>query len=365
MKFIFSGKCFFLLFVLIFFQLNSSCEDMILNEETNPAQGYLGMSLPADYSVFEANSPWNLPIPANTEIDPNSEIMIQNLITTLKGLGITPALAINYKKWTSPVHVIDAEKCHKKDVILKSPSGGFYESVDPDQDGIVKNVPLPVGIWPDPAADGHMILVDPIINTAWEFSRAIALPNGNWQASNFDCWDLRGPGYRTPFSGKTWWRAGVRGSGAPYIGGLIRPEEIEAGKLEHALAVGTPINRKKSAPDAAWEVELCSPVASRSDGVNIGPQFIPEGARIQLNPSLNLDSLRLSRDAKLVARTLQKYGAYVVENASGFPLSFQNLGSDGGKWKNFPGLDDLSKIPLKEFRVLKCPLVRKSSENKH
>ncbi len=363
MKFIFTGNYFFRLFALILFQCNSSCEDRLLFEESNPDQGYLGMSLPADYAVFEANSPWNMPIPANAEIDPNSEIIIQNLITTLKGMGITPALAINYKKWTAPIHVIDAEKCQKRTVILKSPAGGFYESVDPEQDGIVENIPLPEGIWPDPAADGHMILVDPRLNLAWEFSRAVPLPHGNWQASNFDRWDLQGPGYRNPFSGKTWWRAGVRGSGVPYIGGLVRPEEIELGRLEHALAVGTPINRKKCSPDAIWDVELCSPVASRSDGVNIGPQFIPEGARIQLNPALNLDSFRLSRDAKLVARALQKYGAYVVENATGFPLSFQNLGSDGGKWKNFPGLDDLSQIPLKEFRVLKCPLVKKSPEN--
>lgn len=362
MKFLFPAKYFYTFLVLSVLQLISACDDRILNEESNPAQGYLGMSLPADFPIFEPDSPWNQPILPNPGIDPNSEMMIQNLITTLKGLGITPVLAINYKKWTAPVHVIDAEKCQKKDVILRSSVGGFYESVDPDQDGIVKNVPLPEGIWPDPAADGHMILVDPVLNQSWEFSRAFPLANGHWQASNFDCWDLRGPGYRRPFSGKTWWRAGVRGSGVPYIAGLIRPEEIEAGRLDHALAVGTPINRKKSASDAQWEVELCSPVASRSDGVNIGQQFIPEGARIQLNPGLNLDSLRLSRDAKLVARALQKYGAYVVENASGFPLSFQNLGSDGGKWNTFPGLDDISKIPLKEFRVLKCPLVTKSPQ---
>lgn len=364
MKFISTGKYISLFFTFICFLLNNSCVDRILHEESNPALGYLGMSLPADYPIFKSDSPWNLPIPANAEIDPNSEIIIQNLITTLKGLGIEPALAINYKKWTAPVHVIDSEKCQKRAVILRSQAGSFYESVDPDQDGIVQNVPLPAGLWPDPAADGHMIIVDPILNLAWEFSRAIPLENGNWQASNFDCWDLRGAGYRSPFSGKTWWRAGVRGSGVPYIAGLIRPEEIEAGRLEHALAIGTPINRKKSSLDAIWEFELCSPVASRSDGVNIGLQYIPEGARVQLNPSLNLDSLRLSRDAKLVARALQKYGAYVVENASGFSLSFQNSGRDGGKWKNFPGLDDLSRIPLNEFRVLKCALAKKYPENR-
>lgn len=255
--------------------------------------------------------------------------------------------------------MIDADKCPKRDVPTWRPDKCLYHSVDPDHNGIAEGVPLPDGVWADPSEDGHMILVDPKKKISWEFSCARQTKSRDWEASCIDMWDLNGPGYREPFLGTYWWKSGVRGSGVPYIAGLIRPDEVETGEINHALAVGTPVNRLKVSEDVEWKMELCSPVASRTDGWRIGPQYIPEGVRIQLDPNLDIDSLNLSEEAKIIARTLQKYGAFVVDNGRGFSLYFQNLGSDGGKWRKHPGLRDITKIPLNEFRVLKCNIVVK------
>ncbi len=330
-----------------------------LHIERSNLDGYLGMSLPAGFKIFNENSPWNTPICENAETDPNSDLMIQNLIESLVSLGRTPNLGINYKEWTSPIHVIDADKSPKVDVRTTDPLGQLYESVDPDHDGIAEDIPLPDGCWPDPSNDGHMILVDPYKRVCWEFSIAHKLGPGKWEASIIDKWDLNGPGYREPFSGKYWWRSGARGSGCPFIAGLIRPEEIEAGEINHALAIATPINRKKISDEAKWEYELCSPPASRTDGSGIGPEYVPEGARLQLNPNLDLDALGISEDAKTVARAMQQYGIFVVDCGAGFSLYFQNLGPDGGKWQEHPGLADITKIPVSELRVLKCNIVVK------
>ena len=344
--------------ILMFF---SVCNNKFIETENNSNEGYLGMSLLADFKIFDGNSPWNSPIGEDPEINPDSDVMIQTLIKSLKEEldREKPALGGNYKEWTSPIHVIDADKSPKKDVPTTDTEGRLYETVDPDHDGIAEDIPLPDGVWADPSEDGHMILVDPKKRIVWEFSCAYQTKSRGWKASCIDIWNLNDPGYREPFSGTYWWRSGVRGSGSPYIAGLIRPEEIEADEINHALAVGTPVNRLKISEDVEWKRELCSPIAARTDGWRIGPQYIPEGARIQLNPNLELDSLNLSKEARIITKTLQKYGAFVVDNSKGFPLYFQNLGPDGGKWNEYPGLIDISKIPISEFRVLECNIVVK------
>jgi len=315
----------------------------------NKNKCYLGMSLPGDFRPFSNNSPWNTPIPPNPKIDPMSEKIIKNLYNHCK------KLKVNFVKWTIPLFVINSKNCPKVNVLTIRSC--LYHTVDHDGNRIAEGIPMPKEAWPQPEEDGHMILIDPFIKRSWEFSKAKKLPNGEWTASVIDTWDLSGPGYRKPFSGKCWWMSGARGSGTPLIAGLIRPEEIEAGRINHALGVSTPINRKTSYPGG--EKELCIP-ASRTDGWGIGTQYIPEGARLQLNPALNLDKLGLSKEAKVIARALQKYGAIVADNATDFKLYFQNLGPDRGKWKNLlPGLEDISKIPILEFRVLKCEIIRK------
>jgi hypothetical protein len=318
---------------------------------------YLGMSLPADFEIFNATSPWNTLIGVKPKIDTDSKQMIKHLIDTLNAMGLKPVIGINYRQWTPPIHVIDADKAPKRDVL--STDDHLYETIDPDQDGIAEDIPLPDGIWSDADGDGHMILVDTGKMKMWEFSFAEQAQDGSWQASIIDTWDLNGPGYRPAFSGRYWWRSGARGSGAPLIAGLIRPEELKKGVIQHALAFGTPVNRKKIRQTAQWSWELCSPVASRTDGYGVGKEYIPEGVRLQLNPGLDLDALGLSGDAKVIARALQEYGAYVVENTRGFPLYFQNLGPDGGEWNAHPGLADLQRIPLNEFYVLDCDVVTK------
>jgi hypothetical protein len=202
-----------------------------------------------------------------------------------------------------------------------------------------------------------MLLIDPRQRKAWDFSVAKRLPNGSWVASRIDAWDLDGPGFRKPFT-SWWWLYGARGSGFPLIAGLIRPEEIEAGEINHALVFASPINRKTTYPGGKQQV--CSPPASKTDGRGIGFEFIPEGARLQLDPALDLDSLNLSSATKVIAKAMKKYGMYNCDGSSDFNIYFQNLGPDGGKWKEYNFFDDLEEnIPIERFRVLKCNLVSK------
>jgi hypothetical protein len=310
--------------------------------------GYLGMSLPAGFRAFSELSPWNTPILNPAEVDRSSKAMIGRLqreARTLRGA---------FGKWTVPVHVIDSTSCPR--VKVRSISGEKNRDIDPDGDGIVEEVPIPPGVWADPSKDGHMVLVDPGVRKSWEFSHFGQDTNGGYVASGISIWDLEGLGFRLPFEGRLWWTYGSNGAGTPLIAGLIRPEEIEAGEIRHALMCATPINRKTSRPGG--RLEVCPP-ASKTDGQQIGPDFIPEGARLQLDPALDLEQLNLSPAVMVVARAMQKYGLLVTDGARDFKVYFQNLGPDGGAWQHWKGLDDLNKIPIVSFRVLKCDIVEK------
>jgi|GEM_PF-2392609 hypothetical protein len=116
--------------------------------------------------------------------------------------------------------------------------------------------------------------------------------------------------------------SGGRAAGTSYCGGLIRPEEIEAGVINHALALDWPNNltlSQSAANKAGIQVRVYP--ATNSDGTSTGTTgIIPMGSRLQLDPTLSdfqLQSMGLTKPADLViAHALQTYGAYDVDSNS-------------------------------------------------
>ena len=85
-----------------------------------------------------------------------------------------------------------------------------------------------------------------------------------------------------PFEGRRW-RARGRASGFPLIAGLLRPEELAAGEIRHALAFGFAQNRGDK-DDVYQTFHLPSGVPG--DGKFEVTQYPVEGMRFQLDPSL-------------------------------------------------------------------------------
>ena len=67
--------------------------------------------------------------------------------------------------------------------------------------------------------------------------------------------------------------------------------------------------------------------ATASDGKGSGPGTIPEGAHIQLDPSLDLATLGLNAWQTVIARALQTYGMFVGDTGGTVGLSAVNAGS--------------------------------------
>ena len=146
----------------------------------------------------------------------------------------------------------------------------------------------------------------------------------------------------------------ARGSGFAFLGGVIWPDEISNGKINHPLAFSYEFTRE-GGPVAP---------ATDSDGVHSDDFAIPEGAIIQLDPELDLDTLDLEPFELTIATALQEYGMILVDSGSAGPVGFYAIDPDsvtGNMWGELWGDEDfisLSNLDLTTlpFRVLELGL---------
>jgi hypothetical protein len=125
-------------------------------------------------------------------------------------------------------------------------------------------------------------------------------------------------------------------------------DEVEAGRIEHALVIAYPHIR------SGW---FTPPASTAQAGIGddaLPDRGIPCGGRIQLDPTLDLDSLGLSDSGRAVCRALQEYGAYVGDYSGAISLYAENSPEAQEHWAN--GVLDtyelMDIIDLAWFRVL-------------
>ncbi|KAK5579090.1 hypothetical protein RB653_008769 [Dictyostelium firmibasis] len=309
--------------------------------------------------VLSSNSPWNIPIGNNPSVEPLSTVMVNKIKNSLAQEGLSTDFQLHYNKWTAPIHLVNTSLPVNRIKIFQPQGEGYHETVDPLGLKVITNLPVLTSFNPDPMADGHMIVFDTNLKVFHEFSRFKWVNSTTAEATRYDTFSYNNNGtYPALVPGSRWWMKGVRGSGAPFIAGLIRYDEIQRGELDHAIAFAGPINRQKSFSSSSWSYELCTPVSCRTDGWVIGNDTVMEGQRIQLNPSYNINSL--PPKARLIAQALQTYGGYMVDNSGDFGIYFENLitsnPSGTSLWESQYGSDlsTLYNIPITQFRILTC-----------
>lgn len=297
---------------------------------------------------FSASSPWNTPIASNARVDAQSSAMIADW-TTASPFG--SFLGINIDQYSVPLYYADAQT-PLRTVTAKIGGEGF--SGDNGFNAIAQ-VPVPNDAAPDPQSDRHMLIIDRAHNLEWGFFGAA--PQGTqWSCKLCASSNLTGTGVRPPqATNPTWYTShGPRACGFPLIAGLIRTEEIEAGQIEHALVVAYPHIR------AGMYTQPASTAQARIGNDAIKTRGIPCGGRVQLDPNLNLDTLGLSRSGKIIARALQKYGAYVGDFSGSMSLYAENAPAALNYWRGgkLSSGELRNKIDLGAFRVLELGELR-------
>jgi hypothetical protein len=143
---------------------------------------------------------------------------------------------------------------------------------------------------------------------------------GEWHArfGGFISEVSKSPGYYRDLAGpdgtvveRSHW--GAAATGLPLAGGLITREDIERGRIDHALSLGLINLRTRS----LLRAKAFAFPAQRTDGRSLEENSIPEGARLRLDPALELDQLDLSPFAEMLAEAAQSYGMIVHDGSQG------------------------------------------------
>lgn len=264
----------------------------------------------AEARFFSDTSPWNTRAD-DMKVDPGSAAMMR-LAEERVGVvevgdkirteprRITDPVYINTEAWTTPV-VAGGEPT---EVVCRQVICGDGEA------SMVLNVPSDID--PDPRYDGWYTIFDTSKSIAYDLWRARREEDGSISYHFMRIWELDGQGFSAPQV------VGARGSGLPLFAGLIRPGELNAGRIEHALAISVP------GPAASSFVQP----ASSTDG-NGNEKSLPEGARIRLKADVTVTdpvdpvtgepvpmTAQQRRYADAIILALRTYGAIVVDRAA-------------------------------------------------
>ena len=232
-------------------------------------------------------------IKENPTLHPNSDKMVDSLLDHHSNYP-----GIQWKSWTN--------------VVYDAYEDTLVYSVYDESSGTYKNIPFPDPYLVDiPLESDHSVTI-----IDWYREKVWDLWNVRAQSETYIVGDsypftLYGSGIAPMGQG---WISG--GSGTVSVAYLIRPEEIEAGVINHALACAL---RALGPYEGGSRYDMTKgfvyPPAVHTDRkvASTNPYEIPEGARIQLDPAINLDSLGLSSTGKIIAKCMQDYGIVATE----------------------------------------------------
>jgi len=279
---------------------------------------------------FPPGSFWVRPLPADPAVDPQSADRISYWLSkagtfdlTLRRYAVADAIASP----TDPLYSI-ATCTYTCRLDLW---GAFH---------------IPAGTQADPGSDGHLAIFDPATEREW----------GMWQAqynSTTNTWTA-GSGAALDLSTAIAAPADVSGANDanfPALAGIVRPEELAAGHIDHPLVYETPARAKGAA--------RCP--ATANHGIDTTSLALPDGALLQLDPSLDVNSLAIPAWEKVIARALQVYGMYIRDGSSGSTdLIGENTINRGDQWTTLLGWTGdyeyfSSAFPWSRMRVLAPP----------
>ncbi len=198
-----------------------------------------------------------------------------------------------------------------------------------DYAGESDRVPYPLG--PDtriePGSDAHAIVVDRDTCKLYE-TYATARSGNTWTAGSGAVYDLKSDLLRP--DGYT----SADAAGLPILPGLLRYDEVAAGKVDHAVRFTV----SRSDRSHLWPARHD---AGSANNINLPPM----GARFRLKANYPLAGLR--PDTVAVLTGFKKYGLIVADNGSNWYFT----GAADSRWSNNM-LDQLKRVPANAFEAI-------------
>jgi hypothetical protein len=257
-----------------------------------------GVALGTDGLIpFSPRSFWNTRVPADAAPTANSQTLVNSFNAQWRDNYGT--VGINTDDFSIPIYRVPANQV----TVPVSVADGCTADAGLQQQ--FSAVPIPAEAQPANGTDHSLVIWQPSSNTEWELWQAQRAGDGSWSA----CWGGRLQNVSVE-QGVFPFPYGVAASGLSYLAGAIKASELQAGKIDHALAVNV--------VHAAADGQVAP--ANRTDGDSYGPDAIPEGTRFRLDPSVDVTSLGLPKGGVAIARALQDYGMYVTDKSGAVVL---------------------------------------------
>lgn len=299
---------------------------------------------------YSGESPWNTPVSPQARVIASSD----DLREVLRPDPDT-VLTSDPEQYTYPVYYAG-----KRTPRVRVRTRDWYSRVHgkgrrlENRRAGIPRVPLPRRARPAAGTDAQIIVIDRRTGAEWNLSE-VSLRSGRPRARNVGRYNLAWSGVPPRASdGDPWW---LRGAGVPYLAGLVRPCEIALGRIPHALALAHP-------RAAAGHVHP----ATKSDGLpewSISPNArgfdagggLPEGSRLQLDPSITEATIRgdwgCDGACLTIARALQDYGMYLIDSGNRPKVMVEYEGT--ARWRGAITAETVSPIPLTAFRLVEEP----------
>lgn len=287
---------------------------------------------PACWRPYSNNSVFNRPIPANPKVHPNSAAImsrifgdisaedgLNNLVANINGNTGEPTY---YPKATDPLFTIHCTApwgtCPLEGVQIRIPAGAVVE------DG---NAADPHRQMSD-RGDAHLTTIDQSTGIEYDLWQVQVNPI----PSTSQTIDVSWCGYeRIDGSGLADEGTGT-GSDVAELAGRIRVEELQAQKIDHALAVGVNCGSDAFVYPARKHDRLCSELGlSNVNAPAMGTLF-------QLNMTAQeIEALPVPRWKKTILHAMATYGMYMTETSS---RRFFALEAEGGMQYTSMGYPD-------------------------
>lgn len=272
----------------------------------------------------DTRDPWTTPIPESPVLDEDSD----GIAAALSEEDGATALVYEYGV---PIYEADADTPTVRVTCTEEDWGDC-----PVEDG---PVPIPAEAVANSGSDGAMVVIDREAGRVYDFWQAERISEERWNAS----WGT----YAPLADGQVEGGNGSTGAGINLLAGVVRTEEIRAGEIRHALAFASDL----SCPD------VFRYPAVKTDGHASSEPCVPQGARLQLDPSIDVAAIPgITPGEVAVARALQTYGGYVRDSAqTALAVAFEKPeeGDDVYLAAGFPwDFYDLPHIPWESLRVL-------------
>ncbi len=186
--------------------------------------------------------------------------------------------------------------------------------------------------------DRHAILVDKSTCRLYE-TYATRSTSSGWKAGSGATWSLKSNALRPA----GWTSADA--AGLPILPGLLRLDEVKAGRVGHAIRFTADITDDSY----IW------PARHAAGSVN-SSAYPPMGARFRLKASYSTVGLRA--DTKVVLKAMKEYGLVLADNGSSW--YFQGTSESG--WPSAL-LDQLKDVPASAFEAVDTSSMRVSANS--